>query len=87
MYSYKNPDNLLTLYKNVHSIQIRLFAFYWFLNIYNVCYDIGGFMVSVLASSAVDRVFEPRSSQTKCYKIFICCCFSMYTALRKQNKD
>jgi hypothetical protein len=44
-------------------------------------------MVSVLASSAVDRVFEPRSSQTKCYKIVICCCFSMYAALRKKNKD
>jgi hypothetical protein len=44
-------------------------------------------MVSVLASSAVGRVFESRSSQTKCYKICICCCFSMYAALRKKNKD
>ena len=44
-------------------------------------------MVSVLASSAVDRVFEPRSSQTKCYKICICCCLSMHAALRKKNKD
>jgi hypothetical protein len=30
---------------------------------------IGGVMVSVLASSAMDRGFEPRSSQTKNYKI------------------
>jgi hypothetical protein len=30
---------------------------------------IGGVMVSVLALSAVDRVFEPRSSQTEDYKI------------------
>ena len=30
---------------------------------------IGGVMVSVLASSAVDRGFEPRSGQTKDYKL------------------
>jgi hypothetical protein len=34
---------------------------------------IGGVMVSVLASSAVDRGFEPQSGQTKNYKIGICC--------------
>ena len=28
---------------------------------------IGGVMVSVLASSAIDREFEPRSGQTKDY--------------------
>jgi len=32
---------------------------------YNVCNGISDFMVSVLASSAVYRVFEPRSSKTK----------------------
>jgi hypothetical protein len=32
---------------------------------------IGGVMVSVLASSAVDCGFEPRSDQTKGYKIGI----------------
>ena len=36
---------------------------------------IGGVMVSVLASSAVDRGFGPRSGQTKDYKIGICCFF------------
>jgi hypothetical protein len=30
---------------------------------------IGGVMVSVLGSSAVDRGFEPRSGQTKDFKI------------------
>ena len=30
-------------------------------------------MVSVLASSTVDRGFEPRSGQIKHYKIGICC--------------
>ena len=39
-------------------------------------------MVSVLASSALDRGFEPRSGQTKDYKIGICCFSTMHTALR-----
>jgi hypothetical protein len=30
-------------------------------------------MVGVLTSSVVDREFEPRSGQTKDYKIGICC--------------
>jgi hypothetical protein len=34
---------------------------------------IGGVMVSVLFLSVVDRGFEPRSGQTKDYKIGICC--------------
>ena len=34
---------------------------------------IGGVMVSVLISSAVDRGFEPQSDQTKDNKIGICC--------------
>jgi hypothetical protein len=32
----------------------------------------GGVMVSVLASSVVDRGLEPRSGQTKDYEIGIC---------------
>ena len=47
---------------------------------------IGGVMV--IASSVVDRVFEPRSGQTKDYKIDICCCFSTnHTAFRRKSKD
>ena len=42
---------------------------------------IGGVMVSVLASSAVDRGFEPWSGQTKDYKIGICC-FSAWLGIR-----
>jgi hypothetical protein len=37
-------------------------------------------MVSMLASSAVDRGFEPRSGQTKDYKIGICCFSAKYGA-------
>ena len=36
---------------------------------------IGGVMVTVLASSAVDRGFETQTSQTKDYKIGIGCFF------------
>jgi hypothetical protein len=48
---------------------------------------IGGAMVSVLASSAVDREFEPRSGQTKDYKIAICCFSAKHEALRRKSKD
>ena len=44
-------------------------------------------MVSVLASSAVDRGFEPRSGQTKDYKICICCFSAKHAALRRKIKD
>ena len=44
-------------------------------------------MVRVLASSVVDREFEPRSDQTKEYKIGICCFSAKHTALRGKSKD
>jgi hypothetical protein len=44
-------------------------------------------MVSVLASSAVDCGFEPRSGQTKDYKFGICCFSTKHTALRRKSKD
>ena len=49
---------------------------------------IGGVMVnSVLASSAVDRGFEPHSGQTKDYKIGICCFSAKHVALSRKSKD
>jgi hypothetical protein len=48
---------------------------------------ISGVVVSVLASSAVDDGFEPRSGQTKDYKIGICCFSAKHTALRRKSKD
>ena len=51
------------------------------------CNRIGGIMVSVLASIAVDRRFEPRSGQTKYYKIDICCFSAKHAALRSKSKD
>ena len=44
-------------------------------------------MVSVLASSAVGRGFEPRLGQTKDYKIGICCFSSKHAAFRRKSKD
>jgi hypothetical protein len=44
-------------------------------------------MVSVLASSVVDRMFEPRSGQAKDYKIGICCFSAKHAALRRKSKD
>jgi hypothetical protein len=44
-------------------------------------------VVSVLASSAVDDGFKPRSGQTKDYKIGICCFSAKHTALRRKSKD
>ena len=48
---------------------------------------IGGVVVGVLASSAVDRGFELRSGQTKDCKIGICCFSAKYAALRRKSKD
>ena len=44
-------------------------------------------MVSVLASSVVDRGFEPRSGQTKDYTIGMCCFSAKHAALRRKSKD
>jgi hypothetical protein len=44
-------------------------------------------MASVLALSAVDREFEPRSGNTKDYKIGICCFSDKHTALRRKSKE
>ena len=43
-------------------------------------------MVSVLASSAVGREFEPRSGQTKDYKIGICCFSAKHAALGRKSR-
>jgi len=47
---------------------------------------IGDVMVSVLASSAVDRMFESRSDQTKDYDISICCFSAKQTALIEKEQ-
>jgi hypothetical protein len=44
-------------------------------------------MVSVLASSAADRVFESRSGKTKDNKIGNCCFSAKHAVLRRKSKD
>ena len=44
-------------------------------------------MVSMLALIAVDRGFEPRSGQTKSYKIGICCFSANQAALTKEKEQ
>jgi hypothetical protein len=41
---------------------------------------IGGVMISMLTSSAVERGFEPRWDQTKDYYIGICCLSAKHAA-------
>ena len=50
-------------------------------------HPIGGIIVSVLVSRVADREFEPRSSQTKNYRIGICCFSAKRAALRRKIKD
>jgi len=44
-------------------------------------------MISVLASNMVDRGFEPRSGQTKDYKIANCYFSAARASLRSKSKD
>jgi hypothetical protein len=48
---------------------------------------IGGVMVSLLASSVVDRVFELRSDQTKDYIIGIYCLTTKHATLKRKSTD
>ena len=78
----------------------KIEIFVWYIDIENVLLEhvvylvyikcqhrIGVVMVSVLASSAVDREFEPRLGQTKDYKIGIRCFSAKHAALRRKSKD
>jgi hypothetical protein len=53
------------------------------------CYKhrIGGIMVIVFASRAVDRGFEPWSGLTKDYIIGMCCFSAKHVSLRRKSKD
>ena len=44
-------------------------------------------MVSMLALSAINCGYEPRSCQTKEYEIGICCFSAKNAALRRKSKD
>jgi hypothetical protein len=65
----------------VHSSMNRICLLLWVSN------RIDGVMVSVLASKAVDYGLEPRSGQTKEYKIGIFCFSAKHAALRRKSKN
>ena len=44
-------------------------------------------MVSVLASNAVERGFEPQSGKTKDCLIDNCCFFAKHASIRRNSKD
>ena len=50
------------------------------------CNHVGGVMVSMLTSSAIDCGFEPWSGQTKDYKIGICCFSAKHAPLRREQR-
>ena len=58
-----------------------------FFIMFNDLNHIGGVVVSMLASIAVDRWFESRSCQTKDYKIGICCFSAKHAALRRRRNN
>ena len=55
--------------------------------VFILCHRIGGVMVSVLTSSAVDPGFEPRSEQTKDYEIGSCCFSAKHAAIIKEKEQ
>ena len=73
----------LTSISRISPLDLRLMVSWLTMNNYNI----GGVMVSMLASSAVDRGFEPTSGQTKDYKIGICCFSSKHATVRNKRKD
>ena len=56
---------------------------YMYINLVN---RIGGVMLGVLCSNAVDRGFEPRSNQAKNYGVGICCFSVKHAALRRNSE-
>jgi hypothetical protein len=71
IYYVKHLIKILTIYNSAHSTKNK---------------RIGGVMVSVLASSVVDRGFKPRSGQTWGYTIDICCFSATHAALRRKEQ-
>ena len=81
---YKN-FNILTKYTDFFLMQHNGYTLkhpiVYFSNIIKIiCNHIGGVMVSVIASSAVDRGFEPWSGEIKDYKIGISFFFAKHAA-------
>ena len=85
MKCFPNASKMLTLpYSRTNSVMKNAII----LNIiHNILNRISGIIVDVLASSAIDCGFEPRSGQTKDYKIGICCFSTKHATLRRKSRD
>ena len=68
-------------------IFVKVLAYNTCIILYSIINRIGGIMVSMLALSAVNCGFEPRSGQTKDYKIGICFFSAKHAAFRRKSKD
>ena len=66
---------------------LHKFVLSWIKNNTFITHRTGGVMVSVLASSEVDRGFEPRSGQPKDYNICIWFFSAKHAELRRKSKD
>jgi hypothetical protein len=72
----------------IFNLPFEFFKIFVWLYDYNKYWNcISGVMISVLASSAIDRGFEPRSGQAKYFKIGIWCFSANHTTLRRKSQD
>ena len=78
---YVLPTNWLS------HLHLFCFTFMFLLHFPFIWNLIGGVMVSMLASSVIDQGFKPWSSQSKDYKIGICCFSTKHAALWSKSKD
>jgi len=73
------------------SIMLMYPSGWWYISLLLFCSSawnrIGGVMVCLLASSVVDRGFEPRAGLTKYYEIGMRCFSAEHSALRRKSKD
>ena len=68
-------------------LYIALLCKYILCRVKKLCNHFGFVVVSNLASSVIDHVFDPWSGQTKDYKIGICFFSTKHAASRSKNKD
>ena len=80
---------ILKLFRQCGLFFILLFIYYLlgFVLFYVYANRIGWVMISVLATSVVDRGFERGSSQAKDYDIGICCLSTKHEVLRSKITD
>jgi hypothetical protein len=99
MNMHKNSLYMYLWYRHDDCFLFSVNLFKWFtqnLFLYSIAFEFShviyalwysGVMVSVIVSSGVDRGFELRSGQTRCYDIGMCCFSVKHAALKIKCKD